>query len=309
MMQADSIVDRLEGSAAVTSLRAEQEVVHLLQELGWIVRHGAFYRDPVTSKLREIDVVARTAWGKEARGRRLSVALEIICEIKSVRGYHLVFAPYTLARPWDLAQREWIGYHHERLAATLASAGAPPEVVPYILEYFHRACFVRGDERGRPHRLAMHPPEPTFRSSAFRETNVGTEKDLENSVLWRGIYSATSAVASARNRVVEHVLADAGGSIEYARHAALKTAVAMVQSDIDGAAGHVELFHPVVVVDARLWESSGPYLREIPSCRFYRIGPDYSETWCDVVAAPEAAAYFKKLTAYYQSEAMKRRLQ
>lgn len=308
-VSSDNIADRLHATPAVASLRQEQHIVRLLEGAGWQVTHGYYYRDVATDKYRELDVVAKHFWSKRgSRRRNQSLVVEILCEIKSIRDFHIVFAPTTGDGRYDVrTYAEWFGYHEKRLAATLDDAGASADVIGRLLMYFRRACFARGDEVGRPARMFIGPPGAEFRASAFRETNIGTEKDLDNSVLWRATQAVFSAISSTRESFLSHRFGEIADSIAYARHSKLDVAVSMVETDIDMGAEHVQVIHPVVVVDARMWASNGETLTEIDSCRFIRRSREYEASWCDVVTTANAEGYFKALTGYYEREARKRR--
>jgi hypothetical protein len=308
-MASDTVADRLSASAAVASLRQEQHIADLLQHAGWQVTHGYYYRDPATDKYRELDVVARHYWSKRGlRRRNHSVIVEVLCEIKSIRDFHIVFAPNVADdRYHTTIYAEWFGYHEKRLAATLDEAGASADVIARMLKYFRRTCYSRGSEAGRAARMFICPPDADFRASAFRETNIGSEKDLDSSVFWRATQAVFSAINSTRASFLNHRFEEIADSIAYAQHAKLDIALSMVETDIDMGAEHVQVIHPVVVVDARMWASEGEELKEVESCRFLRRGREYEAAWCDIVTRSSADRYFTELTEYYEREARKRR--
>src|SRR5687768_1482149 len=85
---------RLIRSDSVKSLMAEQEVVEAFRKMHWwTVEHGSFYRDIVTGKVRELDVRARRNWSTGGPIDSVRDArLEVLVEVKSIRGFHLIFA-------------------------------------------------------------------------------------------------------------------------------------------------------------------------------------------------------------------------
>ena len=69
----------------------ELRVGRLLQKHGWRVHHAKGYRDPVTEKAREIDLVATRALVKEVEGKKPSISLNLVIECKT-----------SLDKPWIL---------------------------------------------------------------------------------------------------------------------------------------------------------------------------------------------------------------
>lgn len=308
-MAVESITDRLQGSTAVASLRQERHIVASFQEAGWQVTHGYYYRDPATGKYRELDVLARRYWAqRRSKRRNYSLVVDVVCEVKSIRDFHLVFAPSIGDDNYDTpAYKEWFGYHEKRLAATLDAAGATAEVMTRMLAYFRHACYARGNEFGRPYKLFIDPPHVDFRASAFRETNIGSDKELDNAVFWRSLQLVFAAIASIRESFLDLRFQEIAGSIAYARHAKLDVALRMAETDIDFGAEHVQVIHPVVVVDARMWVITGREINEITTCRFLRRSRDYPASWCDVVTMADASRYIAALSEYYAGQARKRR--
>lgn len=270
--------------------------------------HGYYYRDSDTDKYRELDVAASQFWSRRgSRQRNYSVVVEILCEIKSIRDFHVVFASNSGEHPYTTGYFEWFGYHEKRLAATLDEAGASADVIARMLKYFQHTCYARGDEFGRATKMFIHPPTADFCATVFRETNVGNEKELDSSVVWRATQAVFSAIDSTRESFLRHRFQEIADSIAYARQAKLDVALSMVETDIEMGAEHVQVLHPVIVVDARMWALQNETLEEIGVCRFLRRNHTYEAPWCDIVTTANAERYFRELTQYYECEAKKRR--
>lgn len=299
-----SLEERLASSQGVRSLQTEQRVIALLRELRWRVDHGSFYTDPTTGKLREMDVVGRRNWHREVRGRHHRVCLNLFCEVKTLRDFHVVFAPLAEGTQYESAQREWIGYHSKRLARALDEAGLEETQIGRILKHFEHACYTR-EEAVRVRRMMIDPPAPPFTSSAFRETNIGSDKELDNSALWRAIQSLLGCVESARRRFLDRAFKAVGFLVDLAHHIKSNAEKVITDSFNDRSCelspGNLDLYHPVVFIEARLWSSLRTQVSEIEWCRFHLLGTEWPEIWCDVVNLKAAHKYLSHITQFYSA--------
>lgn len=293
--------DRLRTSVSVQSLKAEQELAALLQKHRWNVSHGWFYADPNTEKIRELDVSARKGWWRKS-SRDQFAGVNILCEVKTARDFHLVFAPdiNTHRRALVSAHRSWIGFNKKEFAKALEHAAAAPDDVLNLLKDFDELSLTK-DEMLVASELMVDPSEASFSSSAYRETNIGGDRELEASVLWKGMQAALSAMASMKARFVEYRLDDIVGPVEWA-HRLDRSVRDMVRDELEEALHRVEHYQAVVVIDAKLWALERARLREIPWCRFFLAGTDHPELWCDVVNRSQAANYFGQITRHYNKQ-------
>jgi hypothetical protein len=314
MNEHENVATKLLRSVAVRSLQAEQEVADLLSNADWSADHGHVYKDPDTGKIREIDVFAYRDHSRSRRQRTQSVGLRVLVEVKSIREFHLVFAPrltveemlrYVLGDS-DAGNYEWIGWHEGALASALDTATAAPADVASTIRLFRRACFNKSGGM-RASEMLLPPPEIQYRSSAFRETNVGTEKDVDASVLWRALLTLDSAVAAEK---IDTIRAQVDQIARKASAASLlqESMTDAAEEDILDCVGFVAVYHPIVVVESRLWMSVGGELKEIQNCRFFRRDGDQPDRWYDVVTLSSFPAFVSELTSHYDAQLRKRGL-
>ncbi len=292
----DDILTRLKGCSAVHSLSNEQDIVRLLHRRKWRVEHGPFYRDPNTCKLRKLDVAARRAWHRKIRKGPQSVTIELHIEVKSFRDFHLVFAPLGYANRIELCQREWIGFHEKEFRDALGKGGATIEELRETMKWFDDACFKDG--QFRVHRLFVDPPPGWFQSSAFRETNIGGEKDLDASVFWKAMQCVFGAVQSSRKRFLDEVDDILVHAVALAPQVD-EPVPYVVSQEMQGRMQQVVLYHPIVFVESHLWSFSEGRLEPREWCRFYTLGDGWPERWCDIVSISSASKYIKQLTNFY----------
>lgn len=238
----------------------------------------------------------------------------MLVEVKSIREFHLVFAPrltveemlrYVLGDS-DAGNYEWIGWHEGALASALDTATAAPADVASTIRLFRRACFNKSGGM-RASEMLLPPPEIQYRSSAFRETNVGTEKDVDASVLWRALLTLDSAVAAEK---IDTIRAQVDQIARKASAASLlqESMTDAAEEDILDCVGFVAVYHPIVVVESRLWMSVGGELKEIQNCRFFRRDGDQPDRWYDVVTLSSFPAFVSELTSHYDAQLRKRGL-
>jgi hypothetical protein len=294
---------RLLGSEAVTSLASELRIAARLREFGWSTSHGSFFVDPITDKLRETDVLAKRLWQPRPDFEDQIAHLDLIVEVKSIGGYHLVFAPSSFSPSYANIERTWIGYASERSASqaqlteALKRADVELNDISLILERFSSLAYPDGEMIVRD--LVLNPPPAPFAASAFRETNIGGQKDLNASVLWKAAQTLSSFV----NYASTDYMAGSFSFIEFVTDYARLRSLDVVDTVLDELARMVQrvrLFHAVIVVDATLWALKNGDLEEIPWCRFHRLDKDgLVSTWYDVVQSKVLNDYLHLTTEHY----------
>lgn len=292
-MKEKSLGDQLRASDAVQSLDEEQRIAYRLGALGWRVAHGSYYEDPETSKLRELDIHAQLTL-REQPPRRL-VNLNLIVEVKTMRGFHIVIANNHSSIA-QFCNRAWLGNHVDDLLEAASASGLPRDKMSDLSVSAERA--MADEDCGSPiAALCIEPHAAPFVGSAFRETNIGSTKELDNSVLWRGTQAVFGAIDSLKNSVIRGDVNDLarGASIAATYHPEIET---LVRSALAARMRHLHVYHPVVVTNARLWKCERDDITEVPWSRWVRATPAGS-VWCDIVSAEAAFEYFAELTSHY----------
>ena len=297
---------RLLRSEAVASLASELQIANRFKEFGWSTAHGSFFVDPVTDKLRETDVLAKRSWQRGSYAERQMAHLDLVVEFKSIRGYHLVFAPSSFFPEYAPIEREWVGYASERsthqthLLNALGRTNLEKNTVTSMLRRFFDLMYpegmmIVGD-------LVVDPPPAPFAASAYRETNIGGQKDLSASVLWKAVQTLSAFLEQARADYVTDSFDSVWLPVDYARSQKLDV-VDTLLDDLAEIGRKVRLFHLIVVVDSPLWALDGSSLREFPWCRFHRLNQDgLMSTWYDVVHSEVLDEYLHLVTTHYDQK-------
>jgi hypothetical protein len=288
------IAEQIRDSEAVQSLFKERDVATQLIELGWNANHGYFYDDPETRKLRELDLHAQQHFREQA-GQRL-ITINALVEVKTMRGYHVVFAG-DRSTDSEFCNRAWLGYHVPELLEAASRAGLSRENVADLSALVERAM---AEEHGESplDGLCVEPPQAPFVGAAFRETNIGTAKDLDASVIWRGAHVTFSAIESLKAKFVDWEITDIVRGAKMATyHPELSN---LLRIALPGRMRRVEIFHPLVLTSAHLWRCEDDSVAEVPWVRWLRASTSGS-AWCDIVTAGAAQDYFSMLTDHYLS--------
>jgi hypothetical protein len=269
---AKDLLQKLKQSHTVLSLQAEQRAAKTLAALGWTCFQGAFYRDLRDEKLRETDVIARQIWERgDWRTNGTLVRLNLILECKSARDWQLVFAQGQRENRVGHVARVWSGFAEDRfewLHRALKAHGIPEASFVELRSRFKEHAFP--DDRALPYGMMPDAPRSRVVVTAFRETNLDKEKDLESSVFWR----ATTSLRSATRSLTALAMERHSELFEIAA-SQLPFSWANFLIEFDDACNEsvrqVDIFHPVVLIDSPMW-----LLRE---GRLRSISQSLSSTW------------------------------
>lgn len=301
MSRSSELLTKLINSSAYRSIRAEQDVVACLRSHKWLASQSPFYRDSTTGKTREIDAVGIRSWEKKRKNDSISAQTNLYIEVKSAKDSHLLLSGSTKAPDQFKSNEYWIGYDEETIEAVsrmLDKVGFDNEMTRKFLHGLEKTAFPRDTMRTSELRVAPYPDVQCF--SAFRETNIGADKDLDNSVLWRAFTALRSAVDSKKKQLIEHLISDLSLDIEVAQRDNDDPIDAGFFT-IERRSSHIKFFHPIVVIDSMLWSVVDGQPIELPWFRFVQINSDgHVEWWCDVVNSSSFGKLSDSMTKYYE---------
>jgi len=299
----------LHGTDALNSLMSEMEIVKIFQDSQWAVTHGFYYNDPKENKVREIDIKAVQWWNRKVKGNSQNLKLNIIAECKSLKGTNIIIAPYH-PQGFEKEPRisHWIGWdseeEHGLLQAEMVRLGVPIKFIRDYNKEFSKKAFQDGEAKVAG--LLVDPPAAVFQTTAFREISSKREKDLDSSVLWRAVQGVSSAVESC----YLGAKTGAGELVELAVRFGDKANQPRYREGIisafDTSSNYVEIWHPVVVLDADLWVLNK---KELVKVEWFRFGPfksiDSNFLWSDVVSQKCLSKYVNYVSNYYKDECLK----
>jgi hypothetical protein len=227
---------------------------------------------------------------------RTDVRLHVLIEVKTMKDYHLVFG---MAPSQHEAKEQfgWIGLERNRLRECLTAEGVTAESIARLMAHFDDEAYPKGTYR--VHGSLVGPPHAGFvMTSAYRETNVGGEKEYGASVLWKALRGLDDARAGEIERQYEVFLSNVRSHVEAARTNGYDCEPGVLQ-EISSSVRWATLLHPVVIVDARLWLSTESTLKEVDRVRFVLRVPNERDRWFDVVNRTAFPAWLAELEAHY----------
>ncbi|WIG54829.1 MAG: hypothetical protein OJF61_000615 [Rhodanobacteraceae bacterium] len=297
----DSVKKKLLTSLPYKTFRAERDVSDLLEHSGWKATHGLYYEDTDTKKQRELDVVARQIWQRSQHDVTQLCRITLIIEVKSMIGFHLLLSKHPATNQNFYEHIRWLGDgsgKYLEIAEMLRALDVEESKISALVRKLHRYAYPRETARMRP--MMIRPnAAPVFTS--FRETNMGSEKELEVSVFWRASQGLRSAFKAICQDIHETHLINLRDAAEFEANS-----TSWPESMLWWTRERVsilDIVHPIVVTDAQLWlsDSSGP-----TECSFARFGAHtYTGSmswWCDVVNASHLPRYIAELSKHYRSK-------
>lgn len=296
-----SVDEILKGSEAYKSLRVEQEVAACVAQLGWITTQSPYYLDVKTGKLRELDIVATGYWQKPNKTGDLLAKVNLFIEVKTNSDFHILCAGSIAKSPPFENNEYWIGYSQETLAKIEQQLGRFHMEHEEILNFLHKVEMIAFPQDAmRTSILRLKPPPIKHCFSAFRETNGKSDKDLDNSVLWRAASALRSAVASSKAERMEGLAGDLGTDLEVARRLRLPFQSAMGTIDIHVRT--INLFLPIVVIQSRIWSTLGNDPEELKWVRLIQFGTfGDTQDWVDVVNYNHVEEYLRTQSEYFEN--------
>ena len=304
MPKSQSLIDEILRSDSFGSLKAERDIAVKTQALGWSSVHGFYFEDLTTGKNREIDVAAERYWKRKISKIEMRSSVQMLIEVKTMKGFHLFVSAKDEAEQQPLLQHIlWLGDSNEKYLDLVAaidefdlSAAETNRVVKSLNHYAYPSGYMRRPMAS----VHVRPPViPVF--NAFRETNIGAEKNLDNSVFWKASESLRSAYESIKREWRLNALDSIKMHFEMARRRSKRwvdEAVYWTKSDFN----FVKMIHPVVVTDAKIWCVHPTNTKEIGCARFAMQDSLHSaEWWCDVVNSSWIDHYLQGVSNHYDS--------
>jgi hypothetical protein len=158
-----------------------------------------------------------------------------------------------------------------------------------------------------PGRLCIPPPPSPVYSSSFRETNIGNDRDIDSSVMWKASKSLEAAMSSLVNELREF---DEDLFIQF--DMAIqddRDPVEVILEHFNIYLSFVWIYHPIIVIDSQLWVTTGDDLERIQWCRFVEHNTfGHHGWWFDVVNSSYFSEFANYLTNYYCNEYRKRKV-
>lgn len=294
-----TLENKISENISFKSFQAERRVADILSRSKWESTHGLFYVDLQTNKHRELDVVAHQVWNRTHRDVEQRCRITLLIEVKSMSGFHLLLSEHP-ATSQDFYQHiHWFGDpsgKYAELSQQLNEIGVDPKKILALTEKLHGYAYPRQHARMWS---MMVRPQPVAAFTSFRETNLGGEKDLDNSVFWRASQNLRSAHMSIAKEIRCGHLETLIGAAEY--EARSKNWLDSMLWWASQQVCIVDIIHPIVVTDAMIWATTPEGVKKRDYARFgTHTYTGLMDWWCDLVNSDHIEEYVNKLTSYYR---------
>jgi hypothetical protein len=193
----------------------------------------------------------------------------------------------------------WIGDEDEQRGAVterLQKLGLESDKISRIIKQLATHSYPRQMMRLR--RLLTQPFPAEINTCAFRETNIGGEKDLENSVLWKAGLSLRSITESLKEiaRDINFEMVEMAVKYEQNERDKINAVLEFLREGVSA----LDLYHPIQITDACLWLVQDGKLQKIDWCRFVQTNAyGGGEWWFDVVNSNAFEKYASQMTRHY----------
>lgn len=297
----NELIVRLNNSEAISSLNIEKKIHSCIKKYKWNPIRSPYFRDTQSGKHREIDIIARHSYeGLSDNNTALLAEMILIVECKSLTGYHIIADGKIKLGKYDKDRLHsiWLGYElgapfskiNEILDKTRLSRTAKIKVVKSLSDLMYPKHF-------SVYKNLTPDPFNLVRYTAFRETNLGSVKEIDNSVVWKSFMSLNSVAESFDSfqwgRIEDDLL------WRYKNKESnwgLKKRANTLSFQVLNK--HISI-HKILVVDASIWENDKK-INPIPYFRFMQRNIYGSlDQWVDVVNLSHINEYMKYLSVYY----------
>lgn len=294
------LIQKLLATPTFKSLQIEREIATRLVPLKWQVINGVFYSDPKEHKPRELDVVASQFWIRTNDYGEQLLRLYLVIECKSIKDFHILISPQLQPVDPVIAHHHWFGFETQivgRLLSQLDQLNLSKEQLNKLRKKLREIAYPNDFARTGDFRI--EPPIAQLQTSAFRETNIGSEKELDNSVLWRATQSLRSAVTSFNYERLERNMDICVYPEELTGLPKQKTMKDIINA-FTRQTNEIDIWHPIIVLDSSLWLVKKANLEPVDWFRLDLLDFNkHRDWWCDVVTRSSFNSYVKNLTKYY----------
>lgn len=225
------------------------------------------------------------------------LSVNFIVECKSIENYHIVLCNEQNLD--DSLENNWIGQdgldNYPETIKLLQKHNIKNTDIQETLKSFHRHLFPKGVIRYLDYNLDSFPI-PTFCS--FRETNIGTTKDLENSVVWKSYQSLYSVIRSNQANKFNYIDYELYNVENEKFLSTYESRLEELKRSLIFSANHLEIYHPVLVVESKLWNLENSNIQELKYCRLVFQEMSGFNTWIDIVDYKYLDEYFMKSKTY-----------
>jgi hypothetical protein len=290
---------KLLKSSALKSLNAERKISLFARSLKWDTTHSFYFKDVVTDKTRELDVLALKIWSKRKHLAPL-VRVWLLLECKTMNDYSIIFSREDNLKPYLIINySQWIGDAECRMCVVEESKKfLSKNTAISFMRKFDQLAYPSDFKVVAP--ADVEPPAAKHNATAYREVKPGVERDLEASVLWKSVQSISSAREGLERHHTNWHTKGLFGMVE--SHPYAVSEENFLDEVLFWCQDHVlsiDIYHPVIIVSCPLWLWDGRELTTAHHVRLVNRRPGGLSEWYDVVSEDAAVQVLDGLTEHY----------
>ena len=316
------IINKLLRGEAFRTLEMETLVAERFRACGWPATVGTYYTDPITDKLREIDIRSSPTYPLGSKSWRTGsplINLSVFSECKTLEGFNVILASGKRDQyDVDKIVTFWVGEDNgglgelARIVCRTADANSRLNASRTYKYLVSRAY----PNDGRALRASFKLPLPPvdFIAHGFRETRGGdVRSDDTSSHIWSAIQSTLSVVKAnqirAKRTAIEWI-SDDNRSFEGKEYVA-----SIAANMFDAELARLVASHPVIFAKCKLWKRVAGSLQEVGSARLSFTSIDGPGFYVDLVNWERMGEYIEATTKHFDAHAhrslraLRRRLQ
>jgi hypothetical protein len=244
-----SLAEKIKDCSATSSMLAEMKISKTMKLLGWDVTDNPYYLDSESGKFRELDVFGRL--GLQLRENGFSYDIELMVESKSASGYHILLTNTDRFFTTDL-DTVWLGDDFKdnlEIQRVLKEEQFTYDDTQLVLKKIRNKFYPKDSWVFSELQYSFFNSLESF--YAFRETNLGTIKELNNSVVWKAFQELLSVNNYIRKRNLDMMLSDLKF---YIRSKETPTPIGSALVCLENYLARISYIHPILVIDAGLWK-------------------------------------------------------
>jgi len=292
--------DRLRSSTAVQSLASEQEIWRAVSTYESAdLRYPFYFTDSSTQKIRELDLYAEYHFDSGIQNGTLNVVFLVEC--KSLSGFHLVLSKVQSRWPSSgsvlghVFSRRHYDFQEDVLRALEATGYAYP--IPLMRKRLEEITYSRQVTEEAGAKSSSYLPN-AVESTSFRETNIGVDRELDNSVVWK----SARALQDGRNAVLARSAIYARNAILPLRPSEQLISLDRLEESFRQDIGSDTLVYPIISVGAPIHVFENNTLHEADHVRLRIEVDDMGSFWVDVIRHSKFAECFAKILNHFQEE-------
>lgn len=302
--QHENLIKTLRGSSAVRSLSLEETVYRILVTAKPSeILYPYYFFDAKEEKIRELDIYVNFHFDSGVADGSLSI--QFLIECKDIERSHIVFSgpeqEFPSIASWgsNYYSLQHYGFQ-QRILETLKKSGLPYPI-DTIRKKLEDITYSKSLLKQSNSRIWNMAP-PVLEKTAFRETTIGKDRELDNSVLWKSVLALGNGKLARLGLVEEAAEQQLVPLRRYAHQDGMDKNINTVIEAFEQEVGDASLIYPIVVVRAGLYLYRNGEVTPVDHVRLRVAGDRFQEFWLDVIQYDKFPECMNGILKHYEEK-------